>query len=263
MGASLNIFSAQRDTRSPLNIYKEKFGNVHGFFTEQAIAIWDFFLTLQCKAGITGNFLEIGVLRGKSAYLGAVHLRPNERCILLDINDISDVHVRIEALGIKTIRTTAFLRTDNPKLATEIAAYEGTVRWFHIDGDHSGYATANDLRLAAHLLGNRGIICVDDFLNPRYPQLIAAVYKFLFDRSFEYQMILCGMNKCYIARAADYAFYESAIRTQLSDYLKSVGHTLTISKSSYAHDMGCFAVVHRQGDFDYLGRDEDATDIPF
>ena len=81
-------------------------------------------------------------------------------------------------------------------------------------------------------------------MNPRYPQLVAAVYKFLFDHAQTYKMLLCGMNKCYIVKGDD-AFYEAFIRNDLSGQLKQRGRIVTISKSSYAHDMGCFAVIQR------------------
>ena len=128
---------AQPNTRSPLQTYKEKYEKVRGFFMEEAIAMWDFLLTAQRENGIAGNFFEIGVLEGKSALLGAVHLRPDEVCILVDYNDVSSVAERTEGLGITTVCCTG-LRSDNPGVARKLRDYEGTVRWFHIDGAHDG-----------------------------------------------------------------------------------------------------------------------------
>ena len=250
------------DPSSPFGLYRAKFSATIGFFMPEAMAVWDFFLTLQNNSGIGGNFCEVGVLQGKSAFLGGLYLRQDETCILVDINDLKPVAARLQEHGISTICVEGE-RSDNPAVLRRLEAYRGTVRWFHVDGDHSGFATTNDIQLADRFLGSRGIICVDDFCNPRYPQLTGAVYKFLFDNSFSYKLLLCGMNKCYIVRSADYAFYETAIRNDMSAHLKRVGHNLTISKSSFAHDMGCFSVVHRLGDLDYFGRDEDNSDIPF
>jgi hypothetical protein len=250
------------DVGDALGIYNARFRDTPGFFMDEAIAMWDFLLLQQAGSGIQGNFLEIGVFGGKSAYLGAVHTRQDEACLLVDIGDITPVAERIrKELNRTTLVVTA--RSDDPAAARQLAAYLGTVRWFHIDGDHSGFSTANDLRLADRFLAAGGIICVDDFFNPRYPQLSAAVYKFLFDHSFSYRMVLCGMNKCYLVRTVDYGFYEDLIRKYLCGHLSSLSHSVLLSKSSWVHDMGCFAVLSRSVDVDLLGRDEDPEDIPF
>jgi hypothetical protein len=255
-GASADGFSHI----SPLEVYRQRFAGVHGFFMAEAIAIWDFLLTAQRNNSVNGNFFEIGVLEGKSAGLGAAHLVDDELCILIDINEIPQVAQSLREMSVKAV-VKAGRRSDDPTVANELREYEGTVRWFHIDGAHDGYTTTADLRLAGRFLANRGIICVDDFLSPRYPQLTAAVYRFLFDNPI-YRMFLCGMNKAYIARAADYAFYEGILRHGLPKHLKESGYAVTLAKTSYAHDDGCFAVIERVSDFDIYGRDEDPADVP-
>lgn len=245
----------------PIDIYRSKFASARGFFMEEAIAIWDFLLKTQARYGIEGNFLEIGVLDGKSAGLGGAHLRSDETCVLVDINDISETIRRLDALGVRSIAKVG-CRSDNPKLVKSLVEeFEGTVKWFHIDGAHDGYTTLSDLRLADRLLANRGVICVDDFLSPRYPQLTAAVYKFLFDNP-TYQMFLCGMNKGYISRTVDFRLYEDAVRDGLAEHMKAAGHAVTLTKTSYSYDRGCFAVLERHNDRDIYGRDEDPSDIP-
>ena len=176
------LHSPAREPFEPFKIYVEQYEQTHGFFMIQSAAIWDYLLSLQTTHGTHGNFLEIGVLAGKSAYLGALHLRPDETCVLVDIGDVSTVVTTIEKMGIKSIAIQG-LRSDNIVAVRKIKDAAGVVRFFHIDGDHTGYATENDLHIAASCVGERGIICVDDFMNPRYPQLIAAVYRFLFDKS--------------------------------------------------------------------------------
>ena len=39
--------------------------------------------------------------------------------------------------------------------------------------------------------------------------------------------------------------------------------SVTIAKTSYAHDFGCFSIVAPYGDRDIVGRDEDPNDIVF
>jgi hypothetical protein len=248
---------------SPPEIYKAKFGDVSGFLMDEAVAIWDFLLSFQRQYEVGGNFFEIGVLNGKSAYLGALYLRPDEDCLLVDYNNVDHVADGMIRNGLKPAQVLQ-VRSDSPIVERQFGDYHGTVRFFHIDGSHTGFSTLSDLRLAAKFLAHRGIICVDDFPSIRYPQLIAAVYKFLFDNDPIYKMVLCGMNKCYIVHAADYALYESAIRDGLYEHMKRAGHhQICLSKTSYAHDMGCFGISHNWGGLDIYGLDDDPSYLPF
>ncbi|HYZ33786.1 MAG TPA: class I SAM-dependent methyltransferase [Crenalkalicoccus sp.] len=245
---------------TPLKAYRARFGKVEGFFTEEAQVAWDFLLGNQALMNVRGDVVEIGVWKGKSAGLAALHMRPDETLTLVDIQDLKEVEDRIRALGGPQVRSFTG-KSSNFRASAAYRAIE-PVRWFHIDGDHSGFSTTIDLNIAADLLGGHGIICVDDFFNPRYPQLAAAVFRFLFNRP-EYRMLLCGANKVFICRSEDYALYESLIRKYLAAHMASCGISVTIAKTSYAHDFGCFAIEGRQGRHDVVGRDEDITDIVF
>ena len=52
----------------------------------------------------------------------------------------------------------------------ELMRHRRSFRWIHIDGEHTGQAVANDLAIAHDLLADDGIICIDDFFSPAYPQ---------------------------------------------------------------------------------------------
>ena len=125
-------------------------------------------------------------------------------------------------------------------------------------------SVANDLELAADLIHENGIICVDDFFNFRYPQLAAATYRFLFDRQADFQMFFAGSNKCYICRSSAFRQYDDILRSELPAALDRRGLDLQINRSSYASDGGCFTISFR---FDkkrrVLGLDEDPDMIVF
>src|SRR5512138_497346 len=72
--------------------------SVEGFFLDEAAAAWDFLLELQETDGITGALGEIGVWRGKSAMLLALHARKAEQLYLADICDLRDVRAVLETL---------------------------------------------------------------------------------------------------------------------------------------------------------------------
>jgi hypothetical protein len=194
-----------------LKAYIERYSEIPGFFSQKAMFDWDFFFTQQNNCGISGHFLEIGVYRGKSAVLGALYLKADETCILNDIHSMETA-----AAAIETFRpmNNIYIEGRSAELAADqrIAPYKGHFRWIHVDGDHTGHAAFQDLQLAGASLSERGIICIDDFFNFRYPQVTAAVYRFLFDEVFGFTMLYCGANKCYLCRPSAYALYENLIR---------------------------------------------------
>ena len=240
--------------------YKRDFSSIEGFFTEEAQAVWDFLFSEQAIMNVAGDFVEIGVYRGKSAILGSLYLRPDETAVLVDIND--PVNAEKIILSLRGPKVAKFVGKSREFPRSQLFRDIYPVRWFHIDGDHSGFSTTTDLEIAAHMLGEQGLICVDDFFNPRYPQLAASVFRFLFSRP-TFKLLLCGANKAFICHASDYALYEDLIRRKLAKHMKLLGMSVTLAKTSYAHDFGCFAIEPRWMDRDNIGRDEDFDDIPF
>jgi hypothetical protein len=176
--------------------YRSSFPDIPGWFTEESMFVWDFLLGSQTRAGVQGDFFEIGVYKGRSAVLGALHMRPEDWCVLVDINPAAEAAAMI----------ASFRPQNNKYICCNSTAARGDARvrehfrrcrWVHIDGDHKGTSVANDLELAADLIHENGIICLDDFFNFRYPQLTAATYRFLFDRQADFQMFFGGSYKCY------------------------------------------------------------------
>jgi hypothetical protein len=244
-----------------LEQYVNTYATLEGFMMPEATVVWDFLFVQQRNLNITGDFLEIGVFKGKSALLGALYLQQGELALLVDVNEIHDVRDEIARLSVDARIFQG--KSSALKTSEQFNDRLGKVRWFHIDGDHTGYSAYNDLCLAEQFVSELGIICADDFCNPRYPQLTAAIFKFLFDRSFLFKMVLCGMNKCYIVHSEAYPIYEDLIRKYMARHILVKGFNLTISKTGYAHDMGCFSVGPRIEDFDYIGPDGDLTKVVF
>jgi hypothetical protein len=247
-----------------LKAYIERYSEIPGFFSQKAMFDWDFFFTQQNNCGISGHFLEIGVYRGKSAVLGALYLKADETCILNDIHSMETA-----AAAIETFRpmNNIYIEGRSAELAADqrIAPYKGHFRWIHVDGDHTGHAAFQDLQLAGASLSERGIICIDDFFNFRYPQLTAAVYRFLFDEVFGFTMLFCGANKCYLCWASAYALYESLIRRY---YLAAadgdgMGADLRLNKSSYARDFGCFSSSPKTTERRLWGLDNAPEEVVF
>lgn len=196
--------------------------------------------------------------------MGALFLKPDELCILNDIGPIDECLAMLTTFRPGT--NNVYLRCRSAELLAQpvVREHAGSFRWVHVDGDHTGYSTFRDLETAASLVHSRGIICVDDFMNFRYPQLSAAVYRFLFANSFRFKIVLCGDNKAYICEASSYDFYESLVRRQFSPKLRQHGcQQVQLNKSSCIHDFGCFSFSRREGERTQAGPDAEPDRMPF
>lgn len=231
---------------------------IPGFMSAANIAVWDALLCAQQRFYIQGHLLEIGVFKGRSASVLCQHKRAEEELWLVDFSQyLAEAEINLAALKSPDVKFIHEKSSDLWK-SPEIARKRRQFRWIHIDGEHTGHAVANDLNLAADLLSNEGVICVDDFFNPAYPQISAATYMWLANHPFELEMILCGENKVYLARPT-YAYqYLNLIRQRLAADLKSRGYTeFTLFKTSPTGDANCWGIGPRRAERDLYGLDAD------
>lgn len=239
-----------------LEKYRSIAQNVPGWFTDESIFVWDFFMAAQTRRGIGGDFFEIGVYKGKSAVMGALHTAPSDWCVLLDIGTVSEAKSILRTIrkdNSRFIQRTSIDAQDSK----EVRQHFGKCRWVHIDGDHRGSTVTNDLKLAAELIRPEGVICVDDFFSFRYPQVTAATYRFVFDSGGKYQVFFAGSNKGYLCRAKSFQMYDDISRNELLPALKQSGLHVQMNRSSHASDNGCFTISFREGEKYFLGLDED------
>lgn len=216
--------------------------------------VWDFLFRAQTRLGIRGDFFEIGVDKGRSAVFGALYLLPEEWCVLLDMNRMTDAEEMIGTFRAEKNKYLCCLSNFARDLPT-VREHFGTCRWVHIDAEHTGVRVAGDLALAADLIGESGIICLDDFFSFRYPQITGAVYKFLLDRQPEFQLVFASSNKGYICRSTAFRRYDEVIRNELVASVEEHGLDLQLNRSSYASDGGCFTLSERQGRQRLVGMD--------
>jgi ubiquinone/menaquinone biosynthesis C-methylase UbiE len=230
--------------------------SIGGFMNEPNVAVWDSLLMAQMDGCIQGHLLEIGVFKGRSASVLCQHKRPEEEIWLVDFSPfLNEARTNLSQLQSSGVR---FLSCKSSALAREadLAARRRAFRWIHIDGDHTGAAVVNDLNLAADLLSDEGLVCVDDFFNPVYPQITAAVFSWLTTHPFELELVLCGQNKAYLARPTQAHVYLAFIRTQLAAELRARGVThLTLFKTSPTGDYNGWGLAERRDDRDYYGLD--------
>ena len=82
----------------------------------------------------------------------------------------------------------------------DLQAMHQTVRWFHIDGEHTGTAVYRELEFANRIVNNDGIVVIDDFFSPRYPANTTEVIRYLEKNPFHFRLLAVGFNKGYLCR---------------------------------------------------------------
>ncbi len=241
--------------------YRSEFEALPGWFSREATALWDSLLTRQDTAGVMGNLLEIGVWKGKSAALSTMHARPDEHCVLVDVLPLTEAQAAIGRIRTENMHYLVMPSSDLTK--TNLMGGDArTFRWIHIDGEHSGPAVSNDLEIANVLLSDRGVLVLDDFFNPIYPQVTRAALRFLDARPYDLTLFLCGFNKGYICRPRAAREYLEYIKGRLHGDMAERGcPEVTVFKTTDTADMNCFGIGPRMQDFDYRGPDWAQKDI--
>ena len=254
----MNINSTGR----PFTRIKSDVDKVQGFLADTSVAVWDALLEYQKARFITGHMGEIGVYKGKSATILAHHQCPGEELWLVDFSDfIDEAKINLAPIASHEIR---FIKQKSVELfrSADLAAHRRTFRFFHIDGEHTGQAVVADLTLAHELLADDGVICIDDFFNPAYPQITAATFAFLQAHRFELTLFACGYNKGYLARPTYVRNYLQMIRDSLAKELRARGlDNFTLWKTSPGEDFDCWGIHFRYGDKDYRGLDSNPDEF--
>ena len=228
-----------------------------GWFFRRSSAIWDCLLTYQDELKIGGHLLEIGVYRGKSALLSAMHAREDEICMFVDpvLHELTEATLRdASKAGCIFLREASVALHRNPILLSHARSF----RWIHIDGEHSGTAVYDDITIGCQLLGERGILILDDFFSPIWPQITKAAFEFCSQHRSELALFLCGDNKGYFCRPRHMSLYMGFIRERMFGEMEARGEgNISICKTTVPDDMNCFGIVNRFKDQDYIGPDWD------
>lgn len=242
--------------------YLKRCKDVPGFVTPESIAVWDCLLAFQQHRQLSGPLLEIGVYYGKSAMMLAMHASEADELFLVDCTDFVD-SAEVLVKTFKPAGVVVFKQKSSQGAVWSLASsHTHLFRWVHVDGDHKAETVWTDLELGNRLLADEGILCVDDFLNPRYPQLTYAVCTFLEKHRAELQMFLCGFNKAYLVRPNALFRHLRFVKEDLGTKLSLLGiKEITIYKTDYPSVLNCFGIGSRWGDFLYYGLDEDPAQV--
>jgi hypothetical protein len=195
-----------------------KFREVEGWCLDDAAYLTLWLMNTQTQLAYDSSILEIGVYKGK--YLSVLYQRATrtlQPVVGIDTFQWSPSEVVsskfLSLFG--SLDGLSLVNEDSNRLdAPQAMKLLGGKRpsFISVDGDHAARSVRNDLGLAKAILGNGGIIAVDDFLNPMAISVSEGFYRFFIEtgesslRPFAY----CG-NKLFCAERAYLETYGKAV----------------------------------------------------
>lgn len=216
---------------------------IEGWFSIHSMRLWH--SLMEAQADIPGNLMEIGTWKGRSIAAIAYALRENERFF------ISDLKLQTEAIQEALTKVGAnlaqahFVGTDSFTLHThaDFKAMENTVRFLHIDGEHSGEAIYRELDHAARIVRRNGLVVIDEFFSPLYAHLTPAVMRYLDRNPHEFRLLMVGFEKGYLCRPSAYRHYQDFIVNRLQQAMAERGGKVTVARTGDAYE-GIFGIEH-------------------
>lgn len=220
---------------------------IPGSFLEESAAVWCVLLQAQHETwkwqGLSaGDYLEIGVLHGKSASVLAEFSRAyGNRLTIVD----PVIHEKTRQTLDRLAPSVNYIASPSEMLRHSGFHSENirSIAFAHIDGMHRVAAVLSDLRTCEELLANYGILSIDDFHTDLFPQIPAATYKYLFSGMSDLSIFLVGLNKAYLCRNAAKKHYMEFARRRLLPALEQMGFKLTLAKTDRNDIFDAFAIT--------------------
>jgi hypothetical protein len=166
----------------------------------------------QTSNKLAGGLAEIGVHHGKLFFLLALSRQIGETSLAIDLFEDDEMNASTRFGGRSrafsthaaslnvTLKSTEVLKADSLTLASnDILSRVGRVRIFSVDGGHHYRHVAHDLPLAFSTLATGGVIVVDDFCNPEWPEVTSATFDFVRAQEGKIVPAILTKNKLYLA----------------------------------------------------------------
>jgi hypothetical protein len=222
----------------------QKVDAIPGWFGFHSYALWRCLLDFQA-ADVRGDLFEIGVWRGRSASVLASYCRNDETLYLCDLKvDADSVRTAFESVG-ATGRKLAPISVPSSELAghLDLRSMHKSVRWMHIDGEHTGSVVYGELELANQIVQADGLVVIDDFFSPRYPANTTEAIRYLEKNPFHFRLLAVAFNKGYFCRPESLPRYMDFIASSLSRALQAYECPSTIFKTTGPWDTDAVGIT--------------------
>ncbi|HEV3233394.1 MAG TPA: class I SAM-dependent methyltransferase [Candidatus Dormibacteraeota bacterium] len=172
--------------------YIDRLDEIPGWFFWTDALIIAGFDTHHKARGIHGNLLEIGAYLGKSAVLMGFLQREPERFIVCDLfsaKGTTEEGARENRQWYQDLSRDAFERNylrfhevlpaivEGPSSELNQLGPDSSFRMVHVDGSHTYEVVREDLQTTRRLLGDGGVVIVDDWRQPHTPGVAAATWE--------------------------------------------------------------------------------------
>lgn len=221
----------------------EKVDAIPGWFGFHSYALWRCLLDFQ--APTKGDLFEIGVWKGRSASLLATYAKPGEKLYLCDLElDEPAVRSAFTAVGAAP-QDVVILSGPSSSLPgrLDLKTMHQSVRWMHIDGEHTGTAVYAELELAHRIVQPDGLVVVDDFFSPRYPANTTEALRYMEKNPFHFRLLAVAFNKAYLCRPEALPRHMDYLATRLSDALLGYDCKSTIWKTTGPWDTDAVGIT--------------------
>lgn len=184
-----------------LHDYLEDIDSVDGWFPKGDRLAFQVFGDLQAKFGIRGDLMEIGVFFGKSAIMLGFFKRPDESIVVCDLfedpaQDDLNQRENQSSYHSRSLTRTGFeanylrFHSELPRIEQrssselDAASLPSPMRFVHIDGSHVYEHVWSDLMLSRELLGDGGVVVIDDYRTAHTPGVAAATWQAVMNEGF-------------------------------------------------------------------------------
>lgn len=219
-GAAGSLFSAEARKRYLDRGHRK----VEGWLDPFSATVIADLLDHQLAAGIRGGVAEIGIHHGKLFMLPYLSLRRDEQGLAIDLFEQQELNVDRSGRGdrerfLDNVRRHAGSDANLKIIAgsslevrpEQIRGLVGDCRFFSVDGGHTEECTLSDLRLADASIGPDGVVVIDDYFNPSWPEVSVGVARYMTAGDPGLVPFLMTPNKIFFCRAPFAAAYRDVI----------------------------------------------------
>jgi hypothetical protein len=227
--------------------------SIEGMMSRFSMQVMDAVLSQQRRMNVGGYLAEFGVYKGKSAAVISAHVHPGERLLLVDI----ERYITDETVAKLFVTPEFWLgrSEDFARMHPDYTSFKRSVRFMHIDSGHGYRTTLAEMELADRLLADGGVVCLDDFTNLNYSQILPAIYKYLFTTKTDLTVFLVTNEKAYLCRRAWFDRYAKFVLEHLVGEMAKRGNpSVTIARTDADPEYRAFYLRPRaQGETERYG----------
>ena len=201
-------------------------GKVAGWLCRLDAEIFGLVTEHQNRNELHGSVVEIGLHHGKSFIVLCLSLREGQRAYGIDLFEQQSLNLdrsgkghrnaverNLQAAGVDRSAVILDARPSTRVSPGDILGSVGAARFFSIDGGHQREVVRSDLSLAEQTLAEHGVIALDDFLRPEWPDVSAGFFAWFEKSSRSTVPFAIGLNKLYLCRQSYLGSYQQLLRS--------------------------------------------------